>query len=244
MTRPLIVAHRGYSARYTENTLTAYRAAIAAGADVVESDARLSKDGTVWSCHDGTLSRLTGDERAVADLRDADLASVRLSGDERLVTLAQALSAVTPERMVLIDTKTEDVELIEAVVGEVARLNAVDRVWIGVRDAGQAHRARAMRPELSLLAFLPDYALAEEFLQAGATAFRVWEADLQLPSVSSLLKTRSVWVTAGGRKTGSSVGDASPGRLRGILECGPSAVLVNDPAELADMLSTVTDRAI
>ena len=47
MTRPLIVAHRGYSARYTENTLTAYRAAIAAGADVVESDARLSKDGTV-----------------------------------------------------------------------------------------------------------------------------------------------------------------------------------------------------
>ena len=68
-----------------------------------------------------------GDERAVADLRDADLASVRLSGDERLVTLAQALSAVTPERMVLIDTKTEDVELIEAVVGEVARLNAVDR---------------------------------------------------------------------------------------------------------------------
>ena len=68
MTRTLAIAHRGFSARYPENTLTAYRAAIEAGADLVESDARLSRDGVVWCCHDATLARLTGDSRAVADL--------------------------------------------------------------------------------------------------------------------------------------------------------------------------------
>ena len=52
MTRPLVIAHRGHSARYPENTLEAYRAAIASGADLVETDARLSADGVVIASHD------------------------------------------------------------------------------------------------------------------------------------------------------------------------------------------------
>ena len=57
--KPLVIAHRGHSARYPENTLEAYRAAIAAGADLVETDARLSADGVViesfQSNHEGQL---------------------------------------------------------------------------------------------------------------------------------------------------------------------------------------------
>ena len=41
MTRTLAIAHRGFSARYPENTLTAYRAAVQTGADIVESDEQL-----------------------------------------------------------------------------------------------------------------------------------------------------------------------------------------------------------
>ena len=52
MTRPLVIAHRGHSARYPENTLEAYRAAITSGADLVETDARLSVDGVVIASHD------------------------------------------------------------------------------------------------------------------------------------------------------------------------------------------------
>ena len=87
MTRPLVDRPSRLSARFPENTLTAYRAAIAAGADLVESDARLSKDGVVWSCHDATLARLTGDSRAIADLTSAELAAIALPGGERLTTL-------------------------------------------------------------------------------------------------------------------------------------------------------------
>ncbi len=48
--RPLVIGHRGFAARYPENTAAGVRAALAAGADGVEVDARLSADG-LWVCH-------------------------------------------------------------------------------------------------------------------------------------------------------------------------------------------------
>ncbi|MGH9821391.1 MAG: glycerophosphodiester phosphodiesterase, partial [Pyrinomonadaceae bacterium] len=55
--RPLIIAHRGASAQAPENTLAAFRSAIDAGADGIEFDVRLSKDGRAVVIHDGTLER-------------------------------------------------------------------------------------------------------------------------------------------------------------------------------------------
>jgi glycerophosphoryl diester phosphodiesterase len=54
------VAHRGYAARYPENTLEAIEAAIAAGALFVEMDIQFSKDGIPVVYHDDTLSRTSG----------------------------------------------------------------------------------------------------------------------------------------------------------------------------------------
>ncbi len=50
MDRPLVIGHRGFRARYPENTLKAVRAAVSIGADGVEVDIRLSRDG-IWVCH-------------------------------------------------------------------------------------------------------------------------------------------------------------------------------------------------
>ncbi|MCB8820573.1 glycerophosphodiester phosphodiesterase [Microvirga rosea] len=235
MTRPLVIAHRGYSARYTENTLTAYRAAISAGVDLVESDARLSKDGAVWSCHDATLERLTGDKRAVANLTSMELGSIVLPGNERLVMLRDVLAQVAPERKVLIDVKTVESDLIYAIVRDVKEAQVQDRVWIGMRSPDQMRRARRLEPRLSFLAFLPDYTLADTFESAGATVLRVWEGDLDRPETAALLKERQVWVTAGGRGTRLDVGDTTRDRLRRILDHRPSAILLNDPLMLAGM---------
>jgi glycerophosphoryl diester phosphodiesterase len=235
MTRPLVIAHRGYSARYMENTLTAYRAAISAGVDLVESDARLSKDGAVWSCHDATLERLTGDKRAVANLTSTELAGIVLPGNERLVMLRDVLVRVAPERKVLIDVKTVGLDLIDAIVRDVAEARAQDRVWIGMRSPDQTRRARMLEPRLSLLAFLPDYTLAGAFEIAGADALRVWEGDLDRPEVVTLLKDRQVWVTAGGRGTQMEVGDTTLDRLQRILDHRPGAILLNDPLMMVRM---------
>ncbi len=63
----MVIAHRGFSAEAPENTLTAFRRAIAAGSDVLELDIHLSKDHEVVVVHDRTLERTTNGQGRVAD---------------------------------------------------------------------------------------------------------------------------------------------------------------------------------
>jgi glycerophosphoryl diester phosphodiesterase len=65
---PLIIGHRGASAVAPENTVAAFREAIAVGADGIEFDVRLTRDGVPVVIHDSSLRRTAGMNRRVADL--------------------------------------------------------------------------------------------------------------------------------------------------------------------------------
>ncbi len=80
--RPLIIAHRGASARHPENTLAAFAAAGPLGADAVELDARRTADGQVIVHHDAHLP----DGRTIVEVATADL-------PPSVPTLAAALDA-------------------------------------------------------------------------------------------------------------------------------------------------------
>jgi glycerophosphoryl diester phosphodiesterase len=58
-TRPTLIAHRGASACAPEHTLAAYRLALEQGADFVEPDLQITKDGVLVCLHDATLERTT-----------------------------------------------------------------------------------------------------------------------------------------------------------------------------------------
>lgn len=73
-TRPLVIAHRGYSGAYPENTLIACAAAAGAGAHMVEVDVGLTRDRRVIVLHDATLDRTTDGAGAANQL---DYAQVR-----------------------------------------------------------------------------------------------------------------------------------------------------------------------
>ncbi|MFD8074528.1 glycerophosphodiester phosphodiesterase [Streptomyces sp. NPDC059718] len=83
----LAIAHRGDPYRHRENTLPSLRSALRAGADAVEMDVRLSRDGVPVLLHDPTLKRLWGVDSAVAGL-----AADRLPSG--VPTLHEALAAV------------------------------------------------------------------------------------------------------------------------------------------------------
>lgn len=76
MREPLIIGHRGASAVAPENTIAAFEAAIAAGADGIEFDVRLSRDGVPVIIHDDTLQRTHGLRRRVGDLSVEELRAV------------------------------------------------------------------------------------------------------------------------------------------------------------------------
>ncbi len=80
--QPLIIAHRGASAAFRENTVEAFAGAKSLGADAVELDARRTGDGAVVVHHDAHLA----DGRAIVDLQAAELPS-------HIPSLAEALDA-------------------------------------------------------------------------------------------------------------------------------------------------------
>lgn len=63
---PKIVAHRGHTEDFPENTLPAFQAALEHGADAIELDVQFCRDGTPVAFHDEHLDRLTGTEGALA----------------------------------------------------------------------------------------------------------------------------------------------------------------------------------
>jgi glycerophosphoryl diester phosphodiesterase len=74
------VAHRGGAARWAENSLTAFRGALAGGARLLELDVHLTADGEVAVIHDPTLDRTTSGRGPLAACTAADLRRARLRG--------------------------------------------------------------------------------------------------------------------------------------------------------------------
>lgn len=93
--RPLVVAHRGASAEEAENTLPAFERAIAAGADAVEFDVRMTADGVAVVMHDGDVSRTTDGAGQVRDYTLGELKDLRVrtadGGETEIPTLDEAL---------------------------------------------------------------------------------------------------------------------------------------------------------
>ncbi|MHA7285879.1 glycerophosphodiester phosphodiesterase [Arthrobacter sp. MDT3-44] len=80
---PVIFAHRGSSGTYAEHTRAAYLQALADGADGVECDVHLSRDGQLVCIHDTTLERTTNGSGDVADLTLAELQQLDVSSWKR-----------------------------------------------------------------------------------------------------------------------------------------------------------------
>lgn len=100
---PLVVAHRGSSAAHAEHTLSAYELALEEGADSLECDVRLTRDGVLVCVHDRRIDRVS-DGRGVlstlelADLADLDFASWKRREGDPLLEAAWSEADVDPER--------------------------------------------------------------------------------------------------------------------------------------------------
>jgi len=137
---PLVIAHRGLAIDHPENTLPAFQAGIDAGADIVETDVHLSRDGQVIIAHDPTLDRVAGRPGLVSDFTAAELAGVDLGGGVGFPTLVDVLETL-PQAKLNIDLKTP--EVVDAFVDVIRQMNAQDRVLVASFD--EATRVQAVR---------------------------------------------------------------------------------------------------
>ena len=134
-----VFAHRGYSGRYPENTMLAFREAEKTGADGIELDVQLSKDGQLVIIHDETLDRTTDGKGYVKDYTLSELkalnASVIKGGafpPERIPTFEEYCEWVTKTDLVTnVELKTSIVyypEIEEKLAEMIRRFGMEDRV--------------------------------------------------------------------------------------------------------------------
>lgn len=98
--RPLVIAHRGASSDIAEHTLPAYQKAIEIGADGLECDVRLTRDGHLVCVHDRTVNRTSNGRGVVSELDLSGLAELDFqSWRDELPGSADELLGVAPDRM-------------------------------------------------------------------------------------------------------------------------------------------------
>lgn len=103
----LIYAHRGYSAKYPENTLSAFKAALP-HVDGIELDVQLTRDGRLVVIHDETVDRTTNGSGFVKDMTLRQLRLLRTESGERIPTLEEVLVLLEPTDVTLnIELKTD-----------------------------------------------------------------------------------------------------------------------------------------
>jgi glycerophosphoryl diester phosphodiesterase len=88
-----VIAHRGASGEYPENTLLAFRRALEQGADGLELDVRVTADGVPVVIHDPTLERTTNRRGQVGQLSLSQVREAAAGEGERVPTLAEVLDA-------------------------------------------------------------------------------------------------------------------------------------------------------
>jgi glycerophosphoryl diester phosphodiesterase len=138
----LVFAHRGGSALAPENTMAAFANGLSFGANGIELDVRLSKDGAVVVHHDTTVDRTTTGSGAVAALSQRELARLDVPALEDVLR-------GFPEARVIVEMKVNARELASAVVDVVRRANAVERVCLGAFGRRVLNAARTLEPALA-----------------------------------------------------------------------------------------------
>ncbi|WP_055533758.1 glycerophosphodiester phosphodiesterase [Streptomyces graminilatus] len=140
------VAHRGDPYRARENTIDSLRSALEQGADAVEIDVRLTRDGVPVLLHDATLKRLWEQERPLSALSAAEVRGLTEGG---VPTLAEAL-AVTEGSRVMIDLPgSPDERAVRRVVDVVRECGAQERVYY-CADAQAMLAVRAADPSAEI----------------------------------------------------------------------------------------------
>lgn len=157
---PLSFAHRGASHEAPANTLAAFRRAFDLGADGIEFDVQLSKDGQVVVIHDFSVDATTDGhglvcEKTLAELKALD-AGIRFDPTfvgERIPTLQELIEAIGHHLLLNIELKTTSLRgegLAEAVVPMIEDNHLLDRVVVSSFNPLAIRRVRRLNPSIPI----------------------------------------------------------------------------------------------
>jgi len=225
--KPYLMAHRGNQVACPENTLASFQHAFNDGADILETDLHLSKDGQFICIHDGTLDRTTDGTGAIADLTMKEIKSVSAFNqkpgfEKERVPLLQETAAILPENVALaLELKTDrffEKKVCQQLISELKSYGILERTIVLSFSADRVMAVRAVEKDMPIgLITMNKLHPPDDFDMVGPFFPIVW---------------LNPWYLKTAHRKGLLVCPLDPApepRLKHYLRWGCDAIITNDP---------------
>ena len=240
MNRIIIEGHRGYCAKYPENTLLSYRKAMELGVDAMEFDVWLSKDGVPVLMHDGNAYRTAGVDRKLGDMTleeikelDAGSKFSKEFAGEKVPTLQETLElakALRPDLKLGVEIKDYREETVDLTVAMLKKYGFFDTCWFYAFNARiikyikTKYQGRTMGyPDFQMGEFEPDsYSYYDEL----GLSMRIVRSEL-----FDFYKNKGLPIHMYCAETEEAV--------RECIEKGAALITANDPVPLMRILNRI-----
>lgn len=250
---PVNFAHRGDSAHAPENTLEAFRMAVESGAEGLELDVHMTRDGRIVVIHDDTLGRTTDGagfvrNKTLAELKQLD-AGYRFAGNGdypyrgeglRVPTLEEVFDEF-PDVAVNVEIKEDQPEVEEAVLRVIRKAGAGERTLVAAGryvvikrfrevSGGEISTSASVREirAFFLLSRLGLENLSEPAYDALQVPVNYRGVEVVTPRFVDAAHSRGVRVDAWTLD--------EPGEMRRLLDKGVDVIMTNHPGTLRKVL--------
>lgn len=254
---PRVIAHRGASGDYPENTLVAFRVAADAGASYLELDVHMTRDGVIVVSHDPHLTRTCGLDAAIGDLTLSELKradagwgfspDAAAAGESafpfrgrgiEIPALAEVFAAF-PHLRYVIEVKQSSPSLVAPLLEIVERAGMRRRVLIASEEELPIREMRALAPDLPTGFPYPEIVGFMASLPPGAEPYQPRGHALQIPSEYESWRLVTAESVDAAHRMGVevhvwTVNDAA--EMRAMLALGVDGIITDYPARLLSLL--------
>lgn len=213
----LVIAHRGASAYEVENSLSAFRAARAMGADGVELDVHVTADGIPVVHHDPVAG-----ECVIANAPHDALRGYELPNGEPVPTLADALDVLGSDLGAFIEVKSLSPRHDDRFLAELDRGSAPSHYRVHSFDHRIVHRLRLQRPRLPCGLLSASYPVRPFVALQDVGASVLWQREVLIDA--DLVRRAH----EGGYEVYAWTVD-DPGRMRALMAIEIDALCTNQP---------------
>ncbi|HEY8122484.1 MAG TPA: glycerophosphodiester phosphodiesterase [Myxococcota bacterium] len=234
-----VIAHRGSSGERPENTLPAYRLAIAQRADMIEIDLHRTRDGAIPVTHDASLAHLGG-RGEIADATLAEVRALDAGGGERVPLLPEVLDefgARIPFNLELkVGARGAYAGLVAATLAEVERRDLLAQTLFSSFYDDVLAELRAQSPAARIALLISRGSAANWTARA-----RGLRAEALNPELAQATPELVRAAHAEGLALYVFTVDAEP-QMRRMLELGADGLFTNHPARLRALLESAPLR--
>jgi glycerophosphoryl diester phosphodiesterase len=239
---PIVIAHRGDSATYPENTLPAFRSAIEAKADMIELDYYHSRDGIPFTFHDSTLDRTTNVMQKLGLVKvpagsltwaklktlDAGLWKNKQFQGTKIPTLLESLDTIQQGSVTLIERKKGDAKTAIALL---QKHKLVTDVVVQAFDWDYLETCHKLCPDLILGALGGDGFAESDISKIKLTGAQVvgWSYKDVTPEMIKLIHAQGwkLWVY--------TVND--PAEASKLVMAGIDGIITDTPKQIRSVLN-------